>query len=329
MISQELVKREVDINAVRQQATLGMNLINWIWALSFGIAIVFSLISLQRDLRAHALRLSGLFLLASIAFRSHNAWVYSASVFIIATAVTQLEFLQNLAAILRGAGREYFSYKKEAMSQEDVHVALRRRLAEDVLPPGDEKPLVASAQGSPTAQNELSGNEIEKRDRGHHGQIMWSPGDQGLVRVPANANILAKNQIIGDSVMKYLENRYCQPIERNVRITGRGGSLEVDGLMETTLTDFLFEIAYGPGDSAFHERIEQELIKLVSSYETLTKRNAVARRIVTCFSHEYSSISRLLLAPNSLAIHSKIATEIISYEELGISDQMRALSLDN
>jgi hypothetical protein len=46
-----------------------------------------------------------------------NYWVtYFAAMFIIATAATELEFLQNLAAIIRG-NRDYFNYKSKLVSK--------------------------------------------------------------------------------------------------------------------------------------------------------------------------------------------------------------------
>lgn len=85
-------------------------------AACFAIGAVFSFFSLSADKREHALRLSGLFLLSSVALFANNGWCYFAAVFIIATAVTRLQFLQNLAAIIRGS-KEFFDYQGKARGQ--------------------------------------------------------------------------------------------------------------------------------------------------------------------------------------------------------------------
>lgn len=75
----------------------------------FSVAAFF--ISFKKSQRSHSIRLSALALIGGLALFCNNVWVYAAGVFIVATAVTETEFLQNLAAILRGS-RHYFDYKK-------------------------------------------------------------------------------------------------------------------------------------------------------------------------------------------------------------------------
>jgi len=83
------------------------------------IALLFVFISLISGVRGHSTRLLALLLVASLALFSNHWATYFAALFIVATAVTELEFLQNLAAIIRG-NKEYFQYKKEHLSKEQV-----------------------------------------------------------------------------------------------------------------------------------------------------------------------------------------------------------------
>ena len=75
------------------------------------IATFFALLSLFSFFRGHALRLSAIIFIASLSLFCNNPWNYFAALFIIATAVTEIEFLQNLAAIIRG-DKHYFAYKQ-------------------------------------------------------------------------------------------------------------------------------------------------------------------------------------------------------------------------
>jgi hypothetical protein len=74
------------------------------------IALIFALISLFTKLRQHTIRLSALLFISSLALFSNHWSTYFAALFIIATTVTELEFLERLAAIIRGS-KHYFDYK--------------------------------------------------------------------------------------------------------------------------------------------------------------------------------------------------------------------------
>ena len=87
-------------------------------------AILAFAISFKQSQRSHCIRLFAITLIVTLALFSNNAWIYAASVFIIATTLTETEFLQNLAAILRGS-KHYFDYKKATSGE--------------ILPPKQEK----------------------------------------------------------------------------------------------------------------------------------------------------------------------------------------------
>lgn len=76
--------------------------------LSF-IGIVFAFSSLFKKFRTLSIRLCAIMFIGVLALFSNHISTYFASIFIIATAVTELEFLQNLAAIIRG-NKDYFNW---------------------------------------------------------------------------------------------------------------------------------------------------------------------------------------------------------------------------
>jgi hypothetical protein len=96
-------------------------------------ALILVLASLIPCIRSHATRLLAILLVVGLALFSNYWATYFAALFIVATAVTELEFLQNLAAILRG-NKEYFQYKKEHLSNEQVEKKVekeQKQLAKD------------------------------------------------------------------------------------------------------------------------------------------------------------------------------------------------------
>jgi hypothetical protein len=84
-------------------------------ALALG-GIIFAVISLSQPRRSYAIRVSAMFFLLALAVVANSFWTYFATIFILATLVTELEFLQNLAAIIRG-DKNYFNYKKAVQGQ--------------------------------------------------------------------------------------------------------------------------------------------------------------------------------------------------------------------
>jgi len=79
-----------------------------------GILSIYSIIaffcSFWKSIRTHSIRLSAIMFIGALTLFSNHGWTYFASVSIIATAITETEFLQNLAAIIRGS-EHYFDCK--------------------------------------------------------------------------------------------------------------------------------------------------------------------------------------------------------------------------
>ena len=92
-------------------------------------AVVFLISSLVPCIRSHSTRLLALLLVVGLALFSNHPATYFAALFIVATAVTELEFLQNLAAIIRG-NKEYFQYKMEHLSKEQVEKKVEKEQAQ-------------------------------------------------------------------------------------------------------------------------------------------------------------------------------------------------------
>src|SRR5690554_587906 len=83
------------------------------------LGFLFFFVSLFFCFKEHALRISGILILFGLCLFANNAYCYFASVFIVATTITQIEFLENLVAILKG-NKDYFEYKKELIPKAEV-----------------------------------------------------------------------------------------------------------------------------------------------------------------------------------------------------------------
>jgi len=85
---------------------------------SFFIGLIFAFISLSKNKLEHSLRMASILFIVSVSLFASNGWCYFGAIFIIATAVTQLDFLQNLAAIIRSGGEKYFDYRQQQLKNE-------------------------------------------------------------------------------------------------------------------------------------------------------------------------------------------------------------------
>ncbi|MCK9373774.1 MAG: hypothetical protein M0P91_11285 [Sulfuricurvum sp.] len=175
---------------------------NFIGTIAFIIAIVCLFISFLVNLRSHATKMFSILLVASLAFFASHWSTYFAAIFIVATAVTELEFLQNLAAILR-KDENYFNYKKEVLSKEDNI----RRKAEEVL----EEEYVASK----TIDDEIS---KEKKI------------DISKLQDMSRTEMMKYAFDIEEKTLDFLSQTYGN-IERNVRFRKDGESVEFDGVI--------------------------------------------------------------------------------------------------
>ena len=106
--------------------------------------------------KRHTTKLFSILIIASLSLFSSHWATYFAAIFIAATAVTELEFLQTLAAIIR-KDKNYFDYKKESLSKtENI-----KRKAEEAI----EEELLATSRPSEKTPIKLSSlTELSRND---------------------------------------------------------------------------------------------------------------------------------------------------------------------
>ncbi|MGX1184987.1 hypothetical protein AB7M29_002666 [Pseudomonas sp. F-14 TE3623] len=157
-------------------------------------ALIFSGISLFEKVRVHSLRVLAIFVVAALALFGNHISVYFAAVFIIATAVTELEFLQTLAAIIRG-NKEYFTYKTGTMSAEEKLRLLKAEL--DQLGGGEKKPEKAANEDINEAT--LSSVDVPTKVGGDEGVVEDSSStrerNDGVAEVRATYESIEKNAL--------------------------------------------------------------------------------------------------------------------------------------
>lgn len=254
------------------------------------IAIVCLFISFAINQRSHATKMFSILLVTSLAFFSSHWITYFAAIFIVATAVTELEFLQNLAAILR-KDENYFNYKKEALSKEDN---IRRKVEEAL-----EEEYVSST----TVDDE---SPKEKKI------------DLSTLQDISRTEIMRYAFDIEEKALSFLSKTYG-PIERGVRFRKDGESVEFDGIIseKNNQKSIIFEVKWIRNtDHAFPFIMHsiRRSKELVEKYQEITGIKPEFRLIVV------TNTKTSLNADRIERFHEKAKDENISLSFLSLSE---------
>ena len=240
--------------------------------------------------------MTGLFLLVGLALFANNSSVYFATVFIVATAVTQLEFLQNLAAIIRGS-KEYFDYQKEFLSQKEVEKTVEKEAKEIEAAP-------------------VEATEIQDRKT-----INLSIDTSNMT--PVQFGLLVEQ-----FTFNYLERKYGKPIQRYVRFRGKAALVEFDGVIQGEDTDLIFEIKTSRRSViplSFLLDIVSRYVHKIRTYKEITKRPA-SLRVVLVGNYPPTYIQKLISNKEEILGDVKdveVAFETYTFEDVGLSDLLK------
>jgi len=263
------------------------------------VGAVFSLFSLAASKREHALRLAGLFLLSSVALFANNGWCYFAAVFIIATAVTQLQFLQNLAAIIRGS-KEFFDYQKEFLSQQELEESTAKEVKEM------EEPTEGEEEKAPSTATIAAGRDVK------------------ITLDKAQLSMQQFYVICEEYVFRFLERKYGQPIQRHIRYRGKGMFTEFDGVMQTDDRDTIFELKISRAGMpvGFLRHSLERMVERVKAYRLLTRRRAsLVMVLVGDFSERAQQRYEQYFAEYQTSESDvEMSLELYSFADVGISD---------
>ncbi len=163
-------------------------------------------IHLSRDesAREHSTKMGAVLLIAALALFSDHAAVYFAALFIVATAVTEIEFLQNLAAIVRG-NSDYFKYKIEELGRKEQE-------------------------------------EKAARDQRELGEAPPERGSNGADEKIAESKRRIENVIAAEAAaLDRMEDYFGAKIKRNVRVRSGQRGIELDGLIPSIVDDVMSE----------------------------------------------------------------------------------------
>ncbi len=211
-------------------------------------AALLAIASLRSRLRGHATRMFAILFTASIALFSNHWTTYFAALFVVATAVTELEFLQNLAAIIRG-NKPYFDYKKELLSPEeaDHHI---------------------DAEGHPGLAEESGPARAAGEER----------------RSPTRLSRATFRAVVEQLAAKKLSERFGAAVELHVRFVSNGLRVNVEGVIQGngSTRDKLFGFEYVRKRVMISRLMDtvRRLDDLAPRYAVITRRSCEIHLVV-------------------------------------------------
>ncbi|WP_372778215.1 hypothetical protein [Litorivivens sp.] len=161
-------------------------------------------LSRKGDIREHSTKMGAVLLIAALALFSDHPSVYFAALIIVATTVTEVEFLQNLAAIARG-NSDYFKYKIEELGRNEQEEKAAR----------DQREL---GEAQPAREKNLTADKIAKSKR-HIENVMAAES----------------------AALDRMEDYFGAKIKRNVRVRSGRREIELDGLIPSIVDDVMSE----------------------------------------------------------------------------------------
>jgi len=176
-----------------------------------------SIFPLFRSQRGTAIKVFGGLLVAGIGFSAANPWIYPIAIFIVATLVTELEFLEKLAAIVWNR-KEYWQYLISKASPSEI----KRKIEQDVRS---------------TPELKASNVQDSRRD---------------LVK-----NAIAFEKAVLAALSSTDNPFNADKIEKEVSITGEGHRLIVDAIAHTPDTAYVIEVKASDSLGIFNRGVAQ------------------------------------------------------------------------
>lgn len=208
-------------------------------------------------------RLSGAFLIFSLATLSSNAFVCSLAIILVATLITDLEFLENIAAIL-WRNEKFWDYRKA--TQQDVEDKFRSEVAEE----RKEKDLAPSTAPPPSDAMRTRIADMQDRFKA------YMAFQNAAIRTLTSANLLG--------VHDYLQE---------TRIDAPGGRFILDAVGKGTNCDYVIEVK-AAGDAHSVVRAYAQLRQYLDAYKrTLSPLHRVRGVIITPHSTHDAEIQKL------------------------------------
>jgi hypothetical protein len=212
-------------------------------------AVMLMVVNRRTDL---SVKLTGSILVLAMSFAAQNGFVYAIGVFVIATLVTELQFLEKLAALIWNR-KEYWDYLSKA-SPREVQEKIARDEAEiaEVLP----------RRSAPELNENNTDATDTTRDKTGGG--------------PATASGYHFHRAVISALQSDLNPISALGIRSDVKIKDGGRDVIIDALIETSSTFYIVEIKAGSSPRLLNKAVAQVKRQIEELFPLLAARRFAA-----------------------------------------------------
>jgi hypothetical protein len=265
---------------------------------SFSAAsLFFTCRSINRPRDAFSMKALGTLLVLTLAFAANTGPLYALAIFIVATLVTELSFLEKIAALIWNRGKFWdWMIAKESTPEAEARIAEQARSeAEAAIPILDtqgaepetgtnDQAVEALKVEAPGPKENEAASAQSKNGEAEHGQTKRP-------RIPSHASATTRvNEFVSESI--YFE-RYVQQalresrrplvgnVKSNLRISSSSASssFEVDAIVETPSVDYVVEIKYAK-TSELLLRGSRHVLRAADAYRAYLRERGRVRHVL-------------------------------------------------
>lgn len=234
------------------------------------------------------IKLIGSGLVLSLAFASNNVWTYALSIFIVATLVTELQFLEKLAAMFTNRDKYWDYLTKHSTPEQSEQKAILEAInaqeeslhTENSVKAKDDQSK--ASKGSSAAEQDLDGGQ-KKSNTEQFSNAKASLQDDISKGFPATIASRAKEILkfekqALDALKIYSKRFKNASLQENMRFSARGFELEVDAILSTTIVDYVVEVTNSRSAPSLVKN-QLKLKELVSKYTLLLEMAGKGKRV--------------------------------------------------
>lgn len=249
-----------------KSAAVILTLLFLVVSLIIGVILVF--VPKKDDM---AIKLFGSIVVVGLSLASNDVWVYALAIFIIATLVTELSFLENIAAIFWNR-EKYWEYmmKKASVSE------LKAKRQEEAL---EEQGETASGTepSEPETAETTTPQETTSTDQ-------EAPKDQSLTERQVRIDAISSSERFEHAVLLALKDGFRPYISgklfKQMKVVASDGTEMIyDAIINTHPVDYIIEIKKYQRPSSLYNVLSQ-LRGSVSYYQNYLAERGITKRIV-------------------------------------------------
>ncbi|USI27891.1 nuclease-related domain-containing protein [Alteromonas macleodii] len=251
-------------------------------------ALLLAVPLIVRGTAQFATQLLGSILVVAICFSAHNVIVYTISVFVIATLVTELHFLEKIAALIWNR-KEYWDYLSGSATEDEVKGKAESEVAAEILNENIDEP-----------------DDVEQIE-----DVASQP--EGILEIEAEKPHFSKNELVLNAlrlekdVFESLKNKIpfsYDSLKNEVRISSGARKHLIDIVIETKNVHYLIEVKNYRQASSLVDAVRQ-----LDSYSEAYKGYLRERKIK-------AAVQPLIVVPDSLNSPKSIrGVPIVSFNE--------------